>query len=157
MFQPVLILHLNLLTCCRHPRPLHEGHPPVPLARSAGERHQSLLIIFLRAPGWLLQLTPPRLRHQQRLRTPLVPAPFLAPAGPQVSAGRLGVIVRATLRIVRNERIRRTVRDTSVESFLETLRRAQEGYLAEGAGAREGALCTVRCALGEGCNVMLTA
>lgn len=62
-----------------------------------------------------------------------------------MSAGRLGVIVSLTFRIVPNDTVRRTVTDTSVAEFLDTLRKAQEGALLSGAEAQAGATGTCRC------------
>lgn len=62
--------------------------------------------------------------------------PFLMRAV-RVSAGRLGVIARVTLRVVREEPVRRQLRLLGERDFLGLLREAQDAWNAAG-GAREG-------------------
>lgn len=110
----------------RDPRALHPGHPPVPLeGRPGAPRPPDTSSRGQAALGTAVSQNKPK--HQRINRAA------------QVSAGRLGAIVSLTFRIVPNDTIRRSVTDTSVATFLGTLRAAADGLRAAGPASPAGA------------------
>ena len=68
--------------------------------------------------------------------------PFLWKAM-QVSVGRLGVITAVTFKILPNALMKRTKVDVTIDTFLDTMKRVQDGYNRAGEAAHEGATRTL--------------